>query len=131
MAPCLHTTCGGCLADWFQKHLDCPTCRAAVTTVSKAFQQKNTIEMLLEVKPDLQQSSDDRSQLDAKNIFRQIDKFVVGKDSLGSPKALVKTKPLGESDSDDGSSSSAEESYPIRGKRSPKTRNTASKAKKE
>ena len=87
--------------------------------------------MLLEVKPDLQQSSDDRRQLDAKNVFRQIDKFVVGKDSLGSLKTLVKTKPLGESDSDDESSSSEEESYPIRGKRSPKTRSTVSKAKKE
>ena len=81
MAPCLHTTCGGCLTDWFQKNLDCPTCRGAVTTVSKAFQQKNTIDMLLEVKPSLQQKEDERKELDSKNVFREIDKFEVGVDS--------------------------------------------------
>ena len=37
--------------------------------------------MLLEVKPDLQQSDEDRRELDLKNIFRDKEKFVVGVDS--------------------------------------------------
>ena len=37
--------------------------------------------MLLEVKPELQQSDEDRRELDLKNIFREKDKFVVGVDS--------------------------------------------------
>ena len=52
-----------------------------MTTVSKAFTEKNTIDMLLEVNPSLQQSEENRRLLDARNIFRTIEKFEVGIDS--------------------------------------------------
>ena len=51
-----------------------------MTTVSKAYMQKNTIEMLLKVKPELLQSEENRRLHDAKNIFKSIEKFEVGID---------------------------------------------------
>ena len=52
-----------------------------MTTVSKAFMLKNTIDMLLEANPDLQQSDENRRLHDARNIFRTVETFEVGVDS--------------------------------------------------
>ena len=58
------------MSDWLGRSQDCPSCRSDVATVSKSFQARNTVQMVLQAEPERKRTDSVLRQLEGKNIFR-------------------------------------------------------------